>query len=255
MAVFSEAQRAALQAWLLAVADDELVLAHRNSEWTGHAPILEEDIAFANIAQDELGHATLWYGALEALGVDGADRLVFFRPAADFRNAQVVELPKGDWAFTMLRQYLFDVFEAARCERLIDSDYQPLADIAAKIRREEIYHRRHTSAWVRRLGLGTDESQRRLQAALEQLWPYQAQLFRPISNENVLVEAGIVPAAAALQASWTEIVTAELTEAGLTLPSETRAGGAPPRSAHSEHLEVLLADLQLVARSDPEAAW
>ncbi|MCS6911212.1 MAG: phenylacetate-CoA oxygenase subunit PaaC, partial [Anaerolineales bacterium] len=144
----------ALAEKLLALADDELILAHRNSEWTGHAPILEEDIALANIAQDELGHAMLYYELHCALAGGTPDRLAFFREAADFRNVQLVELPKGDWAFTMLRQYLFDAYELALLAQLTHSAHRPLAEVAAKVRNEELYHYKHTGAWVRRLGLG-----------------------------------------------------------------------------------------------------
>ena len=118
---------------LLALADDELILAHRNSEWAGHAPVLEEDIAFANLALDEMGHAAIWYGLREALTGESADRLIFFRDAGAYRNAQLVELPRGDWAFAMLRQYLFDAAESVRLPQLANSAYRPLAEAAAKI--------------------------------------------------------------------------------------------------------------------------
>src|SRR5262249_24761260 len=147
--------RDVLADYLLALADDELILGHRDSEWCGHAPILEEDIAFANLALDEIGHARVWYGLLgDLLSKDPEtypDELVYRRDASEFRCAQFVELPKGDWAFSMLRQYLFDSIEAMRLEALTESSYQPLADAAAKMRPEEMYHLRHTSAWVRRL--------------------------------------------------------------------------------------------------------
>jgi ring-1,2-phenylacetyl-CoA epoxidase subunit PaaC len=156
-------------AYLLALADDELILGHRDSEWTGHAPILEEDIAFANIAQDEIGHASLWYGLVQRLGGAEPDRLVFFRPPSEYRNAPLVELPKGDWAFSMLRQYLFDAAEAQRLPLLAASAHRPLAEAAAKIRTEEIYHLRHTQAWIERLAQGTAESHGRTQAALDLL--------------------------------------------------------------------------------------
>ncbi|MCA9969043.1 MAG: phenylacetate-CoA oxygenase subunit PaaC, partial [Anaerolineales bacterium] len=189
-------------AYLLALADDQLILAHRNSEWIGHAPILEEDIALANIAQDELGHATWLYEHIAALTDAEADDLAFFRAAADFRCAQLVEWPRGDWAFTLLRQYLFDAAEGVRLARLVDSADAPLAQLAAKMRPEELYHLRHSQAWVRRLALGTAESHRRTQAALDVLWPLAPQLFAPLPDEAPLVEAGIVPPAAALQAAW-----------------------------------------------------
>ncbi|MCL4257815.1 MAG: phenylacetate-CoA oxygenase subunit PaaC [Anaerolineales bacterium] len=156
------AHQYALSGYLIALADDELILGHRDSEWTGHAPILEEDIAFANLALDEIGHAKLWYElAADLLGEDKTtypDKLVYFREPAQFRNMQLVELPKGDWAFSTLRQYLFDAFEALRLEALSQSSYTPLAEIAARIRTEELYHLRHSQAWVPRLGLGTQDS-------------------------------------------------------------------------------------------------
>ena len=127
------------------LADDELILGQRDSEWTGHAPILEEDIAFSNIAQDELGHATIWYGLLSELTGEEPNELVFFRDFDDFRNVTLVELPNGDWAFSMLRQYLFDAFEMVRLSQLLESLYRPVAEAAAKIRMEELYHYRHTS--------------------------------------------------------------------------------------------------------------
>ena len=130
----------ALVARLTAMADDELILSHRNAEWTGHAPLLEEDIALANLAQDELGHATTIYGLVEELTGESPDKLAFFRDAEAFRNVQLVELPKGDWAFTMLRQYLFDVYEHVLYEALLKSSYQPLADVVTKFRGEELYH-------------------------------------------------------------------------------------------------------------------
>ena len=143
---------------LLAMADDELVVGHRNSEWTGHAPILEEDIAFTNIALDEIGHAKIWYQLLADLVGENPetypDKLVFHREATEYRNIQMVELPIGDWAFTIVRQYLLDAAEFVRLGELVQSQYQPMAEAAAKIRKEEIYHYRHTHAWLQRLGLG-----------------------------------------------------------------------------------------------------
>jgi ring-1,2-phenylacetyl-CoA epoxidase subunit PaaC len=243
-----------LAAKFLALADDELILAHRNSEWTGHAPILEEDIAFANIAQDELGHATLWYNLRAALTGEKPDDLVFFRDAADFRSAQLVELPKGDWAFTAMRQYLFDVLEMARLPLYMESGYRLLAETAAKIRPEEIYHYRHSAAWVKRLGLGTTESNRRTQAALDELWPYARQLFAPLPGEEKLVVAGYLPDPARLQASWLAEVEPFLAAADLIIPDAGETA-APSRAEHTAHLADLLADLQAVARVDPEASW
>lgn len=248
----------ALSGYLTALADDELVLGHRDSEWTGHAPILEEDIAFANIALDEIGHARLWYQlAAELLGEDVTtypDKQVYLRDASFFRCLQLVELPKGDWAFTLLRQYLFDSFETHRLEGLAASTHKPLADIAAKIRTEELYHLRHTRAWVPRLGLGTEESHRRMQAALDELWPYAQALGAPLPGEIELFSAGIVPGSRSLFDVWVAEVTTILSDANLKVPAVDNAVFAD-RRVHSEYFDVMIADLQEVARLDPEAKW
>ena len=248
----------ALVQMLLALADDELILGHRDSEWTGHAPILEEDIAFANIALDEIGHAATWYRLLAGLaGQDQdtyPDRLAFFREAAEYRNIQLVELPIGDWAFTIVRQYLFDAVELVRLGQLAQSQYQPLAQAAAKLRREELYHYRHTQAWLQRLGLGTAESRRRTQNALDQIWPYLAQLFIPWPGQPLLLAAGFMPEPARLQSAWEAQIFPVLQKASLLIPEH----GTPitaQRDQHTPHLAALLAEMQQVARLDPQATW
>jgi ring-1,2-phenylacetyl-CoA epoxidase subunit PaaC len=248
---------APLANYLLALADDELILGHRVSEWCGHAPILEEDIAFANLALDEIGHARLWYQLVAELrGEDPErypDQLAFFRPAAEFRALPLLQLPNGDWAFSLLRQYLFDAFEAHRLEGLVQSEHAPLAEVAAKIRTEEVYHLRHTRAWAPRLGLGTEESHRRLQAALDDLWPYAQGLAAALPGELKLVAQGLVPSSEDVFAAWLLDVTAFLKDANMELPAATPGHG--DRSAPTEHLEPLLADMQEVARLDAEASW
>jgi len=239
---------------LLSMADDELVLAHRNSEWTGHAPILEEDIAFTNIALDEMGHARIWYGLHQELtGID-PDEAIYFREPRAYRNARLLELPRGDWAFSLVRQYFFDVFEMVRAERLLESAYRPLAEAAAKIRPEELYHYRHTHTWLQRLGLGTDESSRRTQSAVDALWPHVFQLFEPLPGEEVLVNAGFVPESIALETAWKKIIQEALAGAGLHMPAQPAAspGG---RTEHTAHLADLLAEMQGVARANPGAEW
>lgn len=238
---------------LTALADDELILAHRDAEWTGHAPILEEDIALANIAQDELGHATLYYGLLTKLTGRTADQMAFFREPADFRNAQLLELPKGDWAFTMVRQYLYDAYEYLLVGQLRQSGSRPVAEVAAKIYQEEIYHLRHSHTWVARLGLGTPESNQRMQTALNDIWPYAAQLFVPVAGDEELVAAGQFPPLAEVAGQWQGFVEAHLTQAGLMIPAGTAS--PPPRHQHTPHLDQLLADTQSVARQHPEAEW
>lgn len=250
----NDSVKTALAARLTALADDELILAHRNSEWTGHAPILEEDIALANIAQDELGHATLFYTLLQDLTGNTPDRMAFFRDASAFFNVQMVELPKNDWAFTMLRQYLFDAYEHILLDALIKSSYSPLADVAGKMRPEELYHLRYSHLWVERLGLGTEESNRRMQNALDTLWPYHAQLFAPMPDDGVLMKAGYVPDIQRLKSDWAEMVSSHVEACELTLPTE-RELTANSRTAHTPHLADLLGDMQQVARWDPQAEW
>jgi ring-1,2-phenylacetyl-CoA epoxidase subunit PaaC len=249
------AVKSALAERLLALADDELILAHRNSELAGHAPILEEDIAFANIALDEMGHAAIWYGLRGELTGEEADRLIFFRNPGAYRNAQLVELPQGDWAFSMTRQYLFDAAENALLGHLKDSAYQPLAEAAAKIAIEERYHLRHTGLWLRRLGLGTAESHARAQTALDALWPYARQLFAPLPGDELLVTAGIIPDTGLMRREWEALTRPFLAECDLIIPDEALPRRDVPRAEHTEHLMALLAEMQSVARLDPAAEW
>jgi len=240
---------------LMVMGDDELILAHRNSEWAGHAPILEEDIAFANIALDEMGHASIWYGLRGELTGEDTDRLIFFRNPGQYRNVQLVELPKGDWAFSMVRQYLFDAAENIQLGYLKASAYRPLAEAAAKIATEEAYHLRHTGLWLRRLGLGTEESHARTQAALDSLWPYAQQLFMSLPDDTALFEAGIIPDAALLRREWEGKVRPILAECGLAISDGAMPRRDIPRTEHTEYLVALLSELQSVARLDPEAEW
>jgi ring-1,2-phenylacetyl-CoA epoxidase subunit PaaC len=249
--------RDALGARLLAMADDELILGHRDSEWCGHAPILEEDIAFANIALDEIGHAILWYQIYaEVIGGDPQtlpDELVYKRNAEDFCNVRLVEMPVGDWAFSMLRQYLFDAYESVMLERLAESHHEKVSGAAAKIRKEEIYHQRHTKAWVRRLSLGTQESKLRMQSALDMLWPETLALFVPLPGDEYLAEAWMVPRLPEMQSGWESLVRPWLTEARLVVPGNVPL--ASTRTDHSEHLTQLLDELQEVTRMYPDMKW
>jgi ring-1,2-phenylacetyl-CoA epoxidase subunit PaaC len=258
------AEKQALENYLLAMADDELILGHRNSEWCGTAPLLEEDIAFANIALDEIGHAAAWYALLAGLAGEDPDsypdRLVYFRDAPDFRCTRLVELPNGDWAFSMLRQYFFDAYEMVKLRELEHSAYRPLSGAASKIRKEEMYHYRHTSAWIKRLGLGTEESRQRLHKALLTLWPYALQLFFPLEEESLITSAGFGPTSESLETDWRDQVFPLLEESGLDLEqlsvqSKSASGGGGGRERHTADLKVLVVELQSVARSEPEAKW
>lgn len=230
---------------LTALADDELIAGQRAAEWCGHAPILEEDIAFANLALDEIGHALLWYRLLaEQIGTDPEtypDQLAYWRAADEFRCHPLLELPNGDWAQTVLRQYLFDSAEQIRLRAILADTHNPLAAVAQKILTEEQYHLRHTRSWVVRLACGSAEGTTRTQNALSTLWQYTAGLFEPLPN------------AASLQADWEAQQRAFLTELGLSLPETPVA--AYTRTQHTPHLAVLLAEMQSVARLDPGAVW
>ncbi len=249
--------KALLANYLLGLADDELILAHRNSEWTGHAPIVEEDIAFTNIALDEMGHAQLWYQLHSELAGESPDsypdELIFFREAPFFRNVQFVELPKGDWARSMVRQFLFDIQEQVRLPGLQASTSERVAQVAAKVASEEPYHIRHTEAWIRRLGMGTEESQQRTQRALYELWGYALQIFEPMEGEDELVAVGLVPPSHELRNEWTDRTSDLLEAANLNAPESDLK--VQSRAEHSEHLVDLLSELQRVARAYPGVAW
>jgi ring-1,2-phenylacetyl-CoA epoxidase subunit PaaC len=251
-------QRAALDSKLLRLADDEFILGHRNSEWTGHGPVLEEDIAFANLALDELGHGILWYRIVAHLrGEDPEtypDKLVYERGAGDFQNVDVVALPHTDWAFSMLRQFLFDAYESIHVPALLASTYRPIAEAATKIKQEEVYHLFHTRAWVQRLGLGTDESRRRMQAALDQLWSSFQQLFAPGPDESLLVGAGITPDLRPIHAKWCETVVPFLESSGLVVPSVVIVPDVR-QPADCDRMTALIDELQEVSRIAPGAVW
>lgn len=249
-----EPLRSALISRLTAFGDDELILAQRDSEWTGFAPVLEEDIALSNLAQDELGHATAFYQIVEALDGESPDHKAFFRDAEQFLNVQMVARPKGDWAFTMLRQYLFDAYEHVLYRSLADSTYAPLSDVVIKFRNEELYHLRHSHVWVERLGLGTDESKQRMQAALDELWPLSHQLFVPMPVDQLLEEAGLIPSIPTLKPDWEAIVVPHLEACQLGMPAD-RPPFNETRGSHGEYLDELLAEMQVVARWDPGASW
>lgn len=251
-----------LSQYILAMADDELILGHRDSQWCGHAPILEEDIAFANIALDEIGHAGLWYGLYaELTGHDpeiAPDDLIYRRSAREYRCTPMVELPNGDWAFSMLRQYLFDRAEIAWLSDLARSEQKQISAIAEKVIKEEQYHLRHTQAWVERLGQGSDESHRRMQAALTILWPYTESLLSHCSKESDLAVSGYVPDASQVRRSWQDQVMPLLADCDLTIPEaneQLRSKISLERGQHHESFPSLIAELQSVARLDPAAAW
>jgi ring-1,2-phenylacetyl-CoA epoxidase subunit PaaC len=255
--VLDDTTRLALVEYLQRHGDDRLILGHRLSEWCGHAPILEEDIALANIALDFVGQANLLLGLAgqtEGQGRD-ADALAYFREAVAFRNLQIAELPKGDFAYTIVRQFLFDAYDMPFLDALRQSSHAELAGIAAKAHKEARYHLRHSAEWVIKLGDGTDESHRRAQVALDDLWHYTGELFTTDDTDRRLVATGIAPDVAPLEAGWRDRVTAVVRQATLTLPDTRPAMLGGRRGRHTEHLGHLLAEMQIVARSFPGATW
>jgi ring-1,2-phenylacetyl-CoA epoxidase subunit PaaC len=246
-----------LTSYLLRLADDRLILGHRLSEWCGHGPILEEDIAMANIALDLIGQANLLLdlaGREEGQG-RSADALAYFREAVEFRNALIMELPRGDFAFTVVRQFLVSVHSAMLLERLQQSKHAELAGIAAKAFKEARYHARHSADWMLKLGDGTEESHRRAQDALDELWRYTGELFDMPDDERPLIDAGIAVDVSILRDAWREQVGMVIGAATLEVPADVfmQRGGRTGR--HTEHLGHLLAEMQIVARSFPGAEW
>ena len=271
-------QHLAVVELLLALADDEFVTGYANSEWTGIAPILEEDLAFSSLAQDELGHAKLLYELLSEVQGSGGneslipdpgpltpDQIAYGRPPSGFRNAQLVERPRGDWAFSVSRQFLYDTADYVRLECLCRSSYAPLADAAASIIREEKYHLLHGHTWLERLAGGRDEARRRQRAAFEALWPDALGLFEPVEGEAELVAAQILPEPfAALRDRWLSSVAGSLSRLGLPLTLEERGGAWMPlveprwggrRGEHTQSFLELYDTITSVYRLDPAAKW
>lgn len=243
--------------YLLRLGDDRLILGQRNAEWCGHGPILEEDIALANIALDQIGQAQLFLtlaGQHEGVGRD-ADALAYWRDETEFRNLQMVELPRGDFAFTMMRQFLFSAWSHFLLEGIAKSKYEDLSGIAAKAGKENRYHLRHASEWIVRLGGGTDESHRRAQDALDELWPWTVEMFVEDAVDRAAVAAGHGPSLAGLKPPWDATVAEVINRATLTVPTTPGRMVSGRQGRHTEHLGHLLAEMQIVARSHPGATW
>jgi ring-1,2-phenylacetyl-CoA epoxidase subunit PaaC len=241
----------------LRLADDALVLGHRLSEWCGHAPMLEEDIALANLGLDLIGQARAFYtyaGQIEGRGRD-EDKLAYFRNVFDFQNVLLVEQPNGDFAATIARQFLYAAFAHPYFQALQQSSDKTLSEIAAKAVKEMAYHVRHSSEWMIRLGDGTDESRRRVVAALDELWSYSGELFESDPSEQVLVKAGVAPDRALLKPQWDVKIAQVLKQATLDLPTPRAMQSGGRRGIHSEHLGHLLATMQVLAREHPDAVW
>jgi ring-1,2-phenylacetyl-CoA epoxidase subunit PaaC len=243
--------------YLLGLGDNSLVLGHRLSEWCARGPELEIEIALLNIGLDLIGQARsllTYAGEVEGKGRD-EDALAYLRDRAEFRNLLLVEQPNGDFAATVMRQFLHDAFHLEFYTRLRESKDPKLAAVAAKAVKEITYHYRFSSGWVVRLGDGSDESHRRMQTALDDLWCYTAEMFRADGTDDAVVAAGVGVDRAALKPAWDRRIDEVLAEATLARPEGdgSRTGGTS--GVHTEHLEHILDQMQFLHRAYPGATW
>jgi ring-1,2-phenylacetyl-CoA epoxidase subunit PaaC len=243
--------------YVLRRADDALILGHRLSEWCGHAPMMEEDMAMANMGLDLLGQARELYSyAAKVEGKDNdEDKLAYLRDVRQYRNLLLLEQPNGDFARTMTRQFFYAAFSDLYWRAMMNSRDATLAAVAAKSEKESAYHLRHSSEWMVRLGDGTDESHRRAQMAVDDLWAFTGEMFAVDDSERGLIDAGIAVDPETLRATWLETVSRVLDEATLARPQNDwmQQGGRDGR--HSEHLGHLLSELQSMQRAFPGATW
>jgi len=249
--------REVLFEYLLRLGDDRLILGHRLSEWCGHAPILEEDIALGNIALDLIGQSSAYLSL--AAEVENKNRteddLAYFRNEYEFKNLQLVEQPNIDFAYTIVRQFFFDVYEGLFLEELAKSKFEQLAGIAEKSIKENKYHTRHSRQWVLRLGDGTEESRNKIQSAINDFWRFTGELFEENKVDEILKEKNFVPDIKLLKQKWNEIINSTFAEATLKIPENKDFTSGGRKGIHTEHLGHLLAEMQIVARSFPGAKW
>ena len=238
-------------------ADDALILGHRLSEWCGHAPMLEEDMALANIGLDLLGQARELYSYAADVEGNGNDEdtFAYLRDVRQYRNLLLLEQPNGDFARTMVRQFFYSSFADLYWRAMMKSGDAMLAAIAAKSEKESAYHVRHSSEWMVRLGDGTAESHRRAQAAIDDLWAYTGEMFEVDDSERALIEAGVAIDPATLHPQWLKTVSDVVDEATLSLPNNDWMQQGGRSGKHSEHLGHLLSELQSMQRTFPGATW
>lgn len=247
----------ALKELLYKIADDQLILGHRNSEWTGVGPLLEEDIAFSSMAQDKVGQSYQLYQLLHQLGEQEPDTVAFMRNADQFHNCLLVELPAGEYDFSLIRHFLFDHAEFLRFGMLGESSYEPLAQLARKIRGELKYHVMHANTLIKQLGNATEESIGRLQQSLDMALPYALGIFEESPEEAALIQQGIFGGEAVLRQRWEEQVKKVLEQTALKVPDFKNLspvyGGR--QGKHTEHLQPLLDEMAEVFRIEPGAEW
>jgi ring-1,2-phenylacetyl-CoA epoxidase subunit PaaC len=249
--------RTALAELLLTMADDEFVIGFRDSEWTGIAPMLEEDVAFSSIAQDEIGHARLLYEMRAALTGDDPDKIAFQREPDDYRHARLIDQPRQGWAFTVTRRWLYETADAVRLSALARSSFAPLAEVVAKIRREERYHLMHLDVWLERLGTTHGKPRGKVLSALKQLIPHANSVFTPLSGEKTLLDAGVLEAPMSeLAARWRSEVNARLCALHLRpIPEGQPAHGGRDRLPQAEGFIDLWDQFTAVARLEEGATW
>ena len=243
---------------LYKMGDDALVIGHRNSEWTGIGPLLEEDLAFASMAQDKIGHAQALYQiSHDVLGDKDPDTIAFMRSEKEFKCCQLVELPIGEYDFSIMRQFLFDHAELLRYEMLTASSFQPLVQLAKKVKGEIKYHVMHGDTFVKQMSVGTEESHARMQSALNYTMPFALGIFEKSAYENDLISEGLFGGEDKLKQQWLDKITPILTAAGLTMPQieESKIIYGGRKGYHSEHLKPMLDEMTEVVRTDPAAEW
>lgn len=253
-----QTKKQALLETLLRLADDRLIHGHRLSEWTGHGPELEEDLALANVALDMIGHASALYTyAAELEGKKDEDWYAYFRDDIDFKNIALVELPRGDFAFTIARQFLFSAFSYFLYDHLIQTvENEQFNGMLQKHFKEIKYHLRHSREWVLRLGDGTQESHKRIQNAFDEIWMYTGELFEMDETNIIAVNHNLYVDVSSFQNDWDKLVKETLTEATLTVPDNEQYMFTGSRNGrHTEHLGHLLTQMQFLRRSYPDAEW
>ncbi|MDZ4752127.1 MAG: 1,2-phenylacetyl-CoA epoxidase subunit PaaC [Flavobacteriales bacterium] len=250
-------QNNALLEYVLRLGDNTLILGQRLSEWCGHGPVLEEDIALTNHALDYLGQATLMMQYASKVQDEGKDedQIAFLRDAPEYKNILLVELPNGDYAHTVARQFLFSAWYSLVLENISSSSDEFLASFAVKSLKEVKYHLQHSSDWVLRLGDGTEESHRRMQDAIDKIWPYTGEMFTMDSIDQLMFDQKIGPNFISLKAVWLDHVKAILEEAGLTMPPDAWSHSGGKQGRHTEHLGFILSDMQFLQRAYPGAKW
>ncbi len=246
-----------IQEYATRLGDDAVVLGHRLSEWCSNAPFLEEDLALANTALDFIGRARMYYGYAAELADDGRDEddFAYLRDQREYRNLLLCELPRGDFAYSMARQFFIDVFNRLFLEGLMQSRDERLAAIAAKAVKESRYHLRRSRDWMLRLGDGTEESHARLQKAVDDIWGFTHELFELDPLEQGLVERGIAVDTPALRDAWRQQVSETLEEATLQRPGDDWAVKGGREGYHTEYLGHLLTEMQALHRAYPGCKW